>query len=342
MSKTLNFGIIGAGTIASSHAKAIAGNPRAELYAVCDIIEENARNFAEEFEVQHVFTSLDAMLQVKELDVVNVCLPSGAHEWAVTAAARAGKHILCEKPIDIHLDKIDNMIAAVRENQVKLGCVYQRRTMPEAIAARDAVQSGKLGRMVLGDAYLKYYRSAEYYRSAGWRGTWEHDGGGALMNQGVHGIDLIQWMMGDIESVFAHTAALVRDIEVEDTAVVAVKFKSGALGVIQGATSVYPGQETRFELHGENGSFIFGDKGIQLWEAREGELKQPVVGDAGTPGADPRSIALEGHQALVEDLIEAITVDREPLINGEEARKAVAVIMAIYESSLTGKEVFLS
>src|SRR5690606_23008578 len=124
---------------------------------------------------------------------------------------------------DITLEKIDRMIEVIDRSKIKFACVYQRRTMPEAIAARQAIQDGKLGRVVLGDAYLKYYRSPDYYASAGWRGTWEYDGGGALMNQGVHGIDLIQWMMGDIESVFAHTAALVRDIEVEDTAVVAVK-----------------------------------------------------------------------------------------------------------------------
>jgi len=337
----VRFGILGAGVISASHAKAITGNTRAELLSICDLDLNKGKQLGQEYGVKHIFNDLNEMLALKELDVVSICLPSGMHEAAAIAAANAGKHIFCEKPLDITLEKIDRIIEAVERNHVKLGCVYQRRTMPEAIAARNAIREGKLGRMVLGDAYLKYYRSPEYYQSAGWRGTWKHDGGGALMNQGVHGIDLIQWMMGDIDSVFAHTAALVRDIEVEDTAVVAVKFKSGAFGVIQGTTSVYPGQDTRFELHGENGSFIFGDKGIQTWAVLNGEVDRPVESDATNPGANPKDISLEGHIILIEDLVSAILEDREPLVNGPEARKAVAVIMAIYESSRTGKEVFL-
>jgi UDP-N-acetyl-2-amino-2-deoxyglucuronate dehydrogenase len=337
----IRFGILGAGVISASHARAISGNPRAKLYAVCDTDQGKAAKLADDYQIEHIFTDLNSMLQLKELDVVCICLPSGLHEEAAVAAANAGKHVFCEKPLDITLEKIDRILEAVERNKVKLGCVYQRRTMPEAIAARKAIQEGKLGRMVLGDAYLKYYRSPEYYKSAGWRGTWQHDGGGALMNQGVHGIDLIQWMMGDIASVFAHTAALVRDIEVEDTAVVAVKFKNGAFGVIQGTTSVYPGQDTRFELHGENGSFIFGDKGIQTWEVIDGHVERPEGSEVTNPGADPRNISQDGHRILIEDMIDSIIENREPLINGIEARKAVAVIMAIYKSSLTGKEVFL-
>lgn len=341
MSRTIRFGIVGAGVISASHAKVISGNPRAELLAVCDVDREKAEKLAGEYGAKHIFTDLSDMLALEDLDVVNICLPSGMHEAAAVAAANAGKHILCEKPIDITLAKIDRMIEAADRNKVKLGCVYQRRTMPEAIAARQAIQEGKLGTMVLGDAYLKYYRSPEYYRSAGWRGTWEHDGGGALMNQGVHGIDLIQWMMGDIASVFAHSAALVRDIEVEDTAVVAVKYKSGAFGVIQGATSVYPAQATRFELHGENGTFIFGDNGIQEWRTADDSAELPVGSETASPGADPRDISLEGHIVLIDDMIDAVLHDREPMVSGAEARKAVAVILAIYESARTGKEVFL-
>lgn len=337
----IHFGIVGAGVISTFHARAISDNPRAELHAICDKSQDKAKQWADEYKAQHSFTNLNQMLQLKELDVVCICLPSGMHEEAAIAAANAGKHVFCEKPLDITLEKIDRIIEAVNRNKVKLGCVHQRRTMPEAIAARKAIQEGKLGRMVLGDAYLKYYRSPEYYESAGWRGTWQYDGGGALMNQGVHGIDLIQWMMGDIASVFAHTAALVRDIEVEDTAVVAVKFKNGAFGVIQGTTSVYPGQDTRFELHGENGSFIFGDQGIQTWELIEGTVERPDGSELTNPGADPKNISLDGHRILIEDMIDSIIENKEPLINGPEARKAVAVIMAIYESSRTGKEVFL-
>jgi len=208
-----------------------------------------------------------------------------------------------------------------------------------AIITRKAIQEGKLGKLVLGDAYLKYYRSPEYYASAGWRGTWELDGGGALMNQGVHGIDLIQWMVGEVESVFAYTAPLIRDIEVEDTAVIVVKYKNGAFGVIQGTTSVYPGEETRFEIHGENGSIIFGDSGFKQWKFLDGDETIPQVGNSEGGGSDPKAISDEGHYIFVDDMIKAVREDREPLVSGEEARKAVDLILAIYESSRTGKEI---
>ena len=184
--------------------------------------------------------------------MVCVCTPSGNHGEVTIAAAEAGIHVLCEKPIEITDEKLTAMIDACRKHGVKLGGIFQRRTLPAAIKTREAIQSGKLGKMVLGDAYLKYYRSPEYYKSAGWRGTWELDGGGALMNQGIHGIDLITWMMGDVHSVVAKCGTLVRDIEVEDTAVAIVKYKNGAYGVIQGTTSVYPGLDTRFEVHGSS------------------------------------------------------------------------------------------
>ncbi|MCY9515726.1 Gfo/Idh/MocA family protein [Paenibacillus apiarius] len=342
--RKLRFGIIGAGVIMPSHIDGIRNNGgAAEAAAICDIDIDKARNAAEKYDIPVAVADIDELLKRDDIDVVSICLPSGLHAEAAIAAAQAGKHVLCEKPIDVTLEKIDSMIAVCRQYGVKLGAVYQRRMMPAAIAAREAIAAGKLGRMVLGDAYLKYYRSPEYYKSAGWRATWELDGGGALMNQAIHGLDLVQWMMGDIESVFAYAAPLVRDIPVEDTAVVAVKYKSGAFGVIQGATSVNPAQDTRFELHGELGTIAFGDGGIAAWTYPGGEEDMPQLGTEAkqSPGSDPRSLSADGHALLVRDLIESIREDREPAVSGEEARKAVALILAIYESARTGKEVRL-
>jgi len=334
MTRKLRFGIVGAGVITPSHARAIRDHAEdAELAAICDIQVEKAKKLAAEFGAQRVYADYEQMLKQDDIDVIDICLPSGLHAKFGIAAARAGKHVLCEKPLDISLENIDALIKACRDHRVKLGTIYQRRTMPQAVLARKAVQEGKLGRMVLGDAYLKYYRSPEYYRSAGWRGTWELDGGGALMNQGVHGIDLIQWMMGDVESVFARSAPLVRDIPVEDTAVAVLKYKNGAFGVIQGATSVYPEQQTRFELHGENGTVIFDDKGFRQWKFLNSEEEAPALPD--------QAALASGHTVLVGDMIEAIREDREPMVNGPEARKAVELIMAIYESARTGSEVVL-
>jgi UDP-N-acetyl-2-amino-2-deoxyglucuronate dehydrogenase len=189
---------------------------------------------------------------------------------------------------------------------------------------------------------MKYYRSPEYYKSAGWRGTWELDGGGALMNQGVHGIDLLLWMAGDVESVVAQTDHLVRDIEVEDTAVAILKFKNGAFGVIEGTTSVTPGQGARFELHGNDGTVILRDGKIGAWHVPD--VPQPGTGEEAEGGkahSDPKAITATGHVFLVEDMCQAIFEDRDPHITGESARKAVDLILAIYESSRTNKRVYL-
>ena len=338
----MRFAIVGCGVISPFHAKSIVANEKAELVAVVDVIEEKAKKLAEEYNVPYVYTSYEEMLKRDDIDVVNVCVPSGLHAEVAIAAARAGKHVFCEKPLDVTLEKMDAMIQAVKENNVKMGVVYQRRTFPAAIAARKAIQEGKLGKLVLGDAYLKYYRDQAYYNSAGWRGTWELDGGGALMNQGVHGIDLIQWMVGEVESVFARSAALVRDIEVEDTAVAVLKYKNGAFGVIQGTTSVYPGMETRFEIHGEKGTIIFTDSGIQEWKFIDSNETSPEVEGTLAPSSDPRNISSNGHYILIDDMIQAIREDRDPMVTGEEASKAVKLILAIYESARTGKEVKLS
>jgi len=341
MSGKIRFAIVGAGVISPFHAKAIAANDKAELVAIADVVEEKARKLANDFSVKDVYTDYQEMLKRDDIDVINVCTPSGLHAEVTIAAAEAGKHVFCEKPLDITLEKMEKMIRTTRERGVKLGVVYQRRTLPAAIAARDAVRSGKLGKLVLGDAYLKYYRSQEYYNSAGWRGTWELDGGGALMNQGVHGIDLIQWMVGDVESVFAHAAPLVRDIPVEDTAVAVLKYKNGAFGVIQGTTSVYPGMESRFEIHGEKGTIIFGDSGIKQWKFIDSDEKAPDVQGTLAASSSATNISASGHAILIDDMIRAIQENRDPMVTGEEASKAVKVILAIYESARTGKEVRL-
>lgn len=333
MNPKMKFAIIGAGVISPFHAKAITENENAELVAICDIEVEKAVKLGEEYGVNKTYKDYNDMLKEEEIDVVSICVPSGIHADVGVAAAKAGIHVLCEKPIDITSRKMSEMIEVCKENNVKLGVVYQRRLLDAAIITRKAIQEGKLGKIVLGDAYLKYYRSPAYYESAGWRGTWDLDGGGALMNQGVHGVDLIQWMVGDVESVFAYAAPLVRDIKVEDTAVIAMKYKNGAFGVIQSTTSVYPGQETRFEIHGENGTIIFGDSGFKEWKFLDSDEEAPRAENVEGGGDDPKAISEDGHFVFVDDIIKAIREDKEPLVSGEEARKAVDLILAIYKSS---------
>jgi UDP-N-acetyl-2-amino-2-deoxyglucuronate dehydrogenase len=347
MADKVGFGMVGCGVIAPFHAKGIEETPGAELVAACDPNEAAAKEFCETHNNIPSYTVLEKMLNREDLHAVCICTPSGMHSDQAVAAARARKHVLCEKPLDITLPKIDRMIQVCREEGVKLGGIFQRRTYPTSIQVRDAVQNGLLGRMVLADIYQKFYRSPEYYLSGAWRGTWAMDGGGALMNQGVHGIDLLLWIMGDVKSVVAKADHLVRDIEVEDTAAAIVTFQNGAFGVIEGATSCNPGQEARFELHGEKGTIVLTDAGIRRWAVAKGDKHLAEDEDIAPQEerahgvADPKAISAEGHITLISDFVDAIQNDREPMVTPESARKPVELILAIYESATTGREVTL-
>lgn len=341
MSREVRWAIVGCGVISPTHAKAIAAVPSAELVATCDVIPERAQKLAEEYGARAWCEDYNELMKRDDVDVISVCVPSGLHGEVAEAAAKAKKHVFTEKPIEITKPKIDRMIQVCHDEGVKLGCVFQMRTYPVNKAARQAVQEGKLGKMVLADTYMKYYRSPEYYKSAGWRGTWEIDGGGALMNQGVHGIDLLLWVAGDVEKVVAQTDHLVRDIPVEDTAVALLKFKSGAFGVIEGTTSVTPGQRARHEFHGNDGSIMLRDATVNVWSVPG--VPEPEAPKRGREGAhsDPSAITATGHVFLMQDMCEAVLNDRAPAITGESARKAVDLILAIYESSRSGKWVSL-
>lgn len=337
----VQFAVLGCGRISTAHLDAIKNAPDAELAAVCDVIEEKAKQTALDNGVNNWYTSIDKMLQNEEIDVVNICTPSGTHCEFTIAAARAGKHVLCEKPLDVSKEKLELMINCCREYGVVLGGIFQRRTNIAAINTRKAIREGKLGRIVMASAYLKYYRDQEYYASDSWRGTWGLDGGGALMNQGIHGIDMLQWLVGDVESVFAKCTTLLRNIEVEDTAVATVKFCNGAIGTVEGATSVYPGQDTIFSIHGEKGTIILGDKGFYAWDLIDSSDKAPDAGD-GFGGLNCGwSSTNTGHILQVQDMAEAVLQGRSPMVTGEEAKKAVELVLAIYESSRTGQEITL-
>jgi predicted dehydrogenase len=340
---TLGFGIIGCGVIAPFHADSIVAAQGAEIVAVCDIIPEKAKAFAAKYHVKHVYRDLEEMLKQDDVQAVSVCTPSGRHAEHGIAAAQAGKHIMCEKPLDVTLGKIDALIGAADENRVKLAGIFQRRTYPTSHLVRQAVRSGKLGKLVLGDCYQKLFRSHEYYASGDWRATWELDGGGALMNQGVHGIDLLLWIMGKVSQVTAYTRHLVRNIAVEDTAVAILEYETGALGVIQGATSVTPGEPTRWEFHGDDGTLILTESTITKWHCG-GETEPPETPpmDTGPGGvSDPTAIGAGGHMMLIQDLVNAIREDRDPMIPGREARRAVELILAIYQSQCEGRPIQL-
>ncbi len=341
--RTYRFGIIGCGSIAHHHAHSIRETGRGVITAVCDPSLDKARSFAEQYGGARSVTDFRALVKSPDVDIVAIGSPSGSHGEMVVACAEAGKHILCEKPIAITKQGLDDLVQAVEHHGVKMSSVFQKRLAPDFIRIKEAVARGVFGQVFLADAYIKFYRSQEYYDSAGWRGTWEHDGGGALMNQGIHTIDQLLCLAGDAESVFARVGTKARNIEVEDTAVALVQFKSGAYGVIEGTTSVYPGEQARIELHGTNGSVILADSGIKLWAIEDPPVLEDVdlCGNDASTSKDPGNFPKNSHVELIEDLIESIDSGRETLIPAREGRKAVDLILAIYESARTGKEVRL-
>jgi predicted dehydrogenase len=348
--RSLGFAIVGCGVIAPFHARAIAELPGASLVTVVDKVAEAAARRGAEFGVDHT-TDLDAALARPDVDVVCVCVPSGEHADIGVRAARAGKHVVVEKPIDITLEAADRLIDACREAGVKLTVISQHRYDPGVRRVRELIDSGRLGRLVLGDAIIKWYRTQQYYDSGDWRGTWALDGGGCLMNQGVHYVDLLQWMMGPVESVFARTETAAHEIEVEDVAVAVLRFASGAVGVLQASTAVYPGLPERLEVSGTGGTVIVEAGRLTVCELKDEKGETSAYGtklkdgrgpaDGETGSADPSAISHYGHREQLAELMAAIAGGGETMLNGEEGRRPLEVILAVYESARAGHEVRL-
>lgn len=343
----MNFGIIGCGIIAFTHATALKQlkGEGCNLYACCDIIPEKADQYAKDHGVEKVYYNYHELLADPGVDIVCVCVPSGLHGQVAMDASNAGKAIVCEKPMEITPAKIQQVIDVVKKNNTKMQCIFQRRLMPVAIALRELVKNGTLGRICMAEARLNYYRDQAYYNSAGWRGTWELDGGGALMNQGVHGIDLILWMLDDeIDTVYGKAKTMSRDIPVEDTAAALIQMKSGAMCIIEGATTAYPGFSSTFTICGDRGTVSFDDQHIIAWEFidKENAPARPDLGGDVVGGAqNPIDIGIYGHICLLRDIAQAVRDDRAPMLPPEEAALAVKVICGIYESSRQGKPVVI-
>ena len=343
--ETLTWAIAGCGVIGAQHAAAVAQVPGCALVACVDSRPEAARTLAAQYGMARWYSSLEEMLREVGPDVMSVCTPSGLHEAICVQSAQSGCHLLVEKPIEIRLEAADRIIDACSRAGVKLGVAFQRRMAHIPQATRRAVQAGLLGELIAGDAHVKYHRPQAYYDGAGWRGTWALDGGGALMNQGVHTVDLLQWIMGPVQSVYAYGGTLAHRCEVEDTIVAAVKFANGALGVLQAMTSCFPAYGHRLEFHGRQGTImVHGDMraGDRIVHAGvNGESGWPEMDALNTCKPDPADGFPGGHALLVKDMIEAIRQDREPAIPGLEARKSLEIILAVYESARSGKEVCL-
>jgi predicted dehydrogenase len=348
MTMSLGFGIIGCGMISNFHAKAIAEVPGARLVACFDTVPEAAERLAAQTGCTP-YRDLKKMLRNKDVQIVTIGTPSGAHLEPALAAARAGKHIVVEKPLEITLKRCDRIIQACQKAGVVLSTVFPSRFHESSRLIKKAVEDGRFGRLTIGDAYVKWYRTQQYYDSGAWRGTWKLDGGGALMNQAIHSVDLLTWLMGPVAEITAYTATLAHErIEVEDVAMAAVRFANGALGVIEATTAAYPGSLKRVEIHGSAGSAALEEEDLKTWAfaastEADAELLEKMRGKTQTGGgaADPAAIGHHGHAAQFRDVVDAIQNQRAPLVDGAEGRRSVEIILAIYKSSETGRPVKL-
>lgn len=345
MPDKVKFAIIGTGMIAERHAKALEASEHAELAGVFDLNYERAREFSKINNKVKIYSSLEELLADENIDAVTIATPTGAHMETAVPAACAGKHILCEKPLDINLERADRIIQSCEENNVILSAVFQARFSKNVQCIKKALDDGRFGRLLLASAQVKWFRSQEYYDSAGWRGTWAIDGGGALMNQSIHLIDLLLYFAGNPAEVNAYAATLTHNIEVEDTVCASVRFKNGAMGVIEASTSCAPGFPRKLELSGEKGSVILEGDTITRWcfneelpgdaKIRETRPSNNLISGA----SDPRGGDFEGHRRQIEDLSLAILQNREPAIPGSEGRRAIELICGIYRSAETKKAV---
>jgi UDP-N-acetyl-2-amino-2-deoxyglucuronate dehydrogenase len=339
----LRFALVGCGRIARRHADLLGSDQigGASLAAVCDVIDGRAKATGERHSVPH-FTDMEVMMEVAEPDAVSVLTPSGLHAPHVIRLAKYGKPIVVEKPLALSLDDADQMIRACDQNGCQLFVVKQNRFNVPVVKLREALDAGRFGRIVMGSVRVRWCRRQEYYDQDDWRGTWKYDGG-VLANQASHHIDLLEWMLGDVESVVAIASTALVDIEAEDSAAALLRFRSGALGVIEATTATRPTDlEGSLSVLGEGGTVVIGGfavNSIQTWEFEQ-ELPEDrrVLEEF---SVNPPNVYGFGHQAYYEHVVDCIESSKQALVDGLEGRKSLELITAIYESIETGSEVRL-
>ena len=343
--KQVGYGIIGAGNIAALHAKAFSALTNDALVDVYDRNTAAAKRLAEEYGCEFC-PDFRTFLADSRIQAVTIATPSGMHGAAAIPSAEAGKHVFCEKPLDITLEKADAIIQACDENGVLLSPVFQSRFTRPVQLVKDAMKKGRFGRMVLASAQVRWFRDAAYYSSSDWRGTWKLDGGGALMNQSIHAVDMLLYINGAPEEVFAFAGTLSHSIEVEDNLCAAVKYRNGSFGTIEVSTSCAPGFPRRIEFSGSGGTVAFEEERITRWEfvkrlpEDEEIMKELALAGDAAGGRSPMNIADTGHRLQLEDFSDAILNHREPRLTGREGRRAIELICGIYESAKTGKPFF--
>ncbi|MCA9176464.1 MAG: Gfo/Idh/MocA family oxidoreductase [Planctomycetales bacterium] len=348
--------VIGCGKIGQTHAMALGALEESEFVAVCDAQLDRAESFGKQFGVR-AYDSVTKMLSCEEVEAVTICTPHPLHAAPCLAAAQAGAHILIEKPFASSLAACDAMLEAADQHRVKLGVVSQRRLFEPVRRMKEAIDAGKIGAPVLGTFSMFSWRDQAYYQSDPWRGSWQGEGGGVLVNQSPHMLDMLQWFMGDIDEVSGYWANLNHPyIEVEDTAVATIRFKSGGLGNVIASLSQRPGIFTKVHVHGSNGASVGvqTDTGATFVAGMSG-ITQPPFNDIWTiPGEEHRLTEFQAadrehfqqidattyyHVLQIQDFLRAIREDRSPLVTGAEGRVVVEMFTAIYRSNELGQPV---
>lgn len=342
--KKFGIGIVGCGMISYFHANAISDLEDARLVGVFSDRKDAAEKFTAEFDAK-IFDTYEDMLASPDIDIVSICTPSGLHSRFAVQAAEAGKHIIVEKPLAITREQLADIADACKKNSVKLAVISQHRFSPAIQFVKKAIDDGVFGKILIVDINMKYYRTPEYYRSSNWRGTRAMDGGGALMNQGIHGIDLVNYLAGPVTRVFGRVKTEVHDIEVEDTAIAYVEYACGAMGTVHGTTSVTPGYPRVIDINGTLGSVTIIEDKIKRWDVKGCTVPEELTysSDKGVKGgfSAPDNISYKNHRRQIADMIRAIREDGEPSIGFEDGKRSVETILAIYESSESGKPVDL-
>lgn len=339
----LKFALVGCGRIAKRHSELLGLNQieNASLVAVCDIVEEKAKALGEQFNIPY-YTDMDEMMKKEDIDVVSVLSESGYHAKHVISLAKYGKHIVVEKPMALTLDDADAMIIECDKNNARLFVVKQNRFNVPVVKLKEAMDADRFGKLVLGTIRVRWCRDQNYYDQADWRGKWAMDGG-VLTNQASHHVDLLEWMMGDVESVFAKSMTALVDIEAEDTAIVTLKFRNGALGIIEATTAVRPKDlEGSISVLGEKGTVEIG--GFAVNKMLHWNFTNKLEGDDEVMekySVNPPNVYGFGHQAYYENVVDSILNNKAHLVDGLVGRKSLELVTAIYESIETGKEVFL-
>jgi UDP-N-acetyl-2-amino-2-deoxyglucuronate dehydrogenase len=348
----IGFGVIGAGNIAVLHGQAIAAIPGVRLRAFLGKTRERVDAMAGKFSASGAEAMVDAdrFFARPDIQVVTICTPSGTHAELGMRAAAAGKHVMVEKPIDVTLEKAQALVEACDRHGVLLGCIFQARFLPAVALIKRAIERGRLGRLYVVDGYVKWFRAEAYYEAARWRGTKALDGGGALINQAIHTVDLVQHFAGPVASLFGYTDRKRHPgIEGEDTALALLRFRNGAAGVLEATTSLFPGFSRRVEIHGEKGSIVLDGNDIALWkltdsDAEEVELERlrGLAKDASDGASNPMNLDVSAHLAQLADFVAAIRERRAPAVDGREALKALQIVLSVYRSAETGAPVTLA